>query len=140
MKKIIILIFLFGLISCSSEVKKPEFLIGNWIRTNDKPNQKTYEIWQKDFTGLGFTLQDKDTVFREKLAVISKNDSLFLSVTGVNENPTLFYFTQQTDSSFVCENPKNEFPKKIVYFLEDSKLKAEVSSADFNVEFTFKQH
>lgn len=129
-------------ISCQKEIKKdkkPSFLIGDWIRTSDKKGSVTYETWQTDYTGLGLTLKEKDTVFKEVLSIISKNDTLFLQVEGVNETPTLFKFTQQTDTSFVCENPKNEFPKKIKYWLENKQLKAVVSAEEYKIEFIFEK-
>ncbi|MEE9407050.1 MAG: hypothetical protein V3V28_03130 [Polaribacter sp.] len=72
------------------------------------------------------------------MKIITKNDTLFLKVSGVNENSTLFKFTQQTYSSFVCENLQNEFPKKITYWLENKLLKAAVSNDDFKIDFIFK--
>jgi hypothetical protein len=129
-------------ISCQKEIKKdkkPSFLIGDLIRTSDKKGSFTYETWQTDYTGLVLTLKEKDTVFKEVLSIISKNDTLFLQVEGVNETPTLFKFTQQTDTSFVCENPKNEFPKKIKYWLENKQLKAVVSAEEYKIEFIFEK-
>lgn len=138
MKKILFAVCFLFLISCGKEeLKKPDFLLGSWVRTNDKPNQKTFENWNTDFTGIGFTMQQSDTIFKEILSIIKKNDTLYLQVTGVNEKPTLFKFTSQTATSFVCENPKNEFPKKIKYFIESDTLKASVSNADFSVDFSF---
>ena len=142
MKKLIVLILFFMIVSCESnknKFAKLDFLKGDWIRTNNKQNQKTYEFWDVNLNGLGFTLQNKDTIFKEEMAIITKNDSLFLKVSGVNKLPTFFAFTQQTDSSFVCENPKNEFPKKIVYYKEKNLLKAEVSNTNYNITFVFKR-
>ena len=76
--------------SCYYVVKnaqKPNFLIGDWIRTNNKKGSVTYEFWKKDLTGLGFTLKSKDTTFKEVLSIVEVNDTLFLKVEGVNENP-----------------------------------------------------
>lgn len=130
--------FLF-LVSCQKENPKPSFLVGNWIRTNNKKGTVTYERWQKDYAGLGYTLKENDTVFKEVLNIISLNDTLFLKVEGVNEVPTFFKFTSQTDTSFVCENLKNEFPKRIKYYLENDFLKAEVSNPDYKIDFVFKK-
>lgn len=116
---------------------KPRFLEGKWKRVNDKPNQSTFEFWNNNLTGIGFTLQKKDTTFKEVLSIVPIQDTLFLKVVGVNENPTLFKFTSQTDHSFVCENPKNEFPKKIEYKLKNDTLKARVSNPDFGIDFIF---
>ena len=140
MKKILFVFCLLFLISCNKEeVKKPRFLLGNWIRTNDKPNQSTTEVWNPDFTGIGITLQQRDTVFKELLSIIEKDNVLYLKVEGVNEKPTLFKFTSQTETSFVCENPENEFPKKISYYIESDTLKASVSNDDFTIDFSFSK-
>ena len=130
------------LISClkeKNEIQKPTFLVGNWIRTNEKDSLKTYETWQKNLSGIGLTLKGKDTTFYEEMKIITKNNTLFLAISGVNETPTPFKFTKQTDTSFVCENPKNEFPKKIKYFLENKQLKAIVSADDFKIDFVFEK-
>ncbi len=119
---------------------KPTFLIGSWCRVNDKPNRKTFEIWDANFKGFGYTLKEKDTVFKEHMEIVLKRNVLFLKVEGVNEVPTFFKFTSQTYTSFVCENPKNEFPKKIKYYLENDFLKAEVSNPDYKIDFVFKKH
>ncbi|PWG04198.1 hypothetical protein [Polaribacter aquimarinus] len=140
MKSIVLFCLLFILISCKEEkkeVQNPSFLIGEWIRTNNKKESITYEFWKSDFTGLGYTLKNKDTAFKEVLSIVKINDTLHLEVKGVNENPTLFKFTNQTDTSFVCENPINEFPKKIKYILDRKQLKATVSSDDFVIDFVF---
>ncbi|MFY0630768.1 MAG: hypothetical protein JXR05_10335 [Flavobacteriaceae bacterium] len=138
MKKALLVFSFLFLISCGKEkLKKPDFLLGYWVRTNDKPNQRTIEIWNPDFTGIGFTTQQNDTIFKEIISIIKKNDALYLQVEGVNEKPTLFKFTSQTATSFICENPENEFPKKINYYKESDTLKASVSNDDFSVEFSF---
>ncbi len=127
--------------SCQTTTKQnyPDFLLGNWQRTNDKPGNTTFENWEENFTGLGYTLKESDTIFKEILSVTSKNDTLYLQVEGVNEAPTLFKFTEQTDSSFVCENPQNEFPTKIEYWMENKLLKAKVSNDEFDVAFVFEK-
>jgi hypothetical protein len=143
MKKILfILVFMF-LFSCQKETSKTNklsFLIGNWERLNDKPGSKTYEVWNTNLTGRGFTKKGQQTTFEEILSIVSINDTLHLKVEGVNEKPTLFKFTNQTDTSFVCENPLNEFPKKITYFIDKNQLKAIVASEDFRIDFIFERN
>jgi hypothetical protein len=139
-KKYIALIFITLTFSCSKNTiksQKPLFLVGNWQRVNDKQNEKTFENWKNDLTGTGYTLSENKKIFEEDLRIIIIKDTLYLEVTGVNQTATLFQFTSQTDSSFVCENPKNEFPKKIKYWLEKDTLRALVSSKDFNIDFNF---
>lgn len=71
------------------------------------------------------------------MGIIHLHDTLFLEVKDIYQKPTLFKFTNQTDTSFICENPRNEFPKKITYFKEKQQLKAMVSSGDFKINFVF---
>ena len=141
MRTIVLLVFLVLFSSCQTETtpQKPDFLLGKWIRTNDKPGNTTYEIWNNNFTGLGITLHEKDTTFKEVLSIVSINDTLTLQVEGVNETPTLFQFTSQTDTSFVAENPTHDFPTKIKYWLENKQLKAHVSNKEFGIEFIFEK-
>ena len=137
---IITLLFLL-ILSCSKTEKQEEnlqWMQGKWMRLNDRPEKTTYEIW-KNTKGLGYTLQKEDTLFKEIMNIVRIKDTLFLKVEGVNESPTLFKFTRQTDTSFVCENPKNEFPQKIYYYLENKQLKAEVSNENFKIDFVFKE-
>jgi hypothetical protein len=130
------------MISCNENInkkQKPTFLIGEWKRLDDKPGNQTYEMWSTNLVGMGYTITGAKRSFQETLAIITIKDTLFLEVRGINEEPTLFKFTEQTDSSFVCENPKNEFPKKIKYFLDDKQLKAIVSADDFRIDFVFEK-
>ena len=142
MRNFIILVTLLFFFSCNYKPvnkEKPSFLIGNWKRLNDKPESQTYETWNTNFTGIGFTKTEGKTTFQETLSIVAIKDTLYLKVEGVNEEPTLFKFTSQTDSSFVCENKENEFPKKIKYYLENNQLKAIVSNDDFRIDFVFEK-
>lgn len=142
MKKTLVVLLLTFIFSCQKDenkTKKPSFLIGNWKRLNDKPGSQTFENWNANFTGVGYTKKGKETTFKEIMSIVFVNDTLHLKIEGVNEKPTLFKFTQQTDTSFVCENPKNEFPKKIKYYLEDNQLKAIISTDDFRIDFIFEK-
>lgn len=138
MRKIIILFICIGFLSCGKEaLEKPDFLLGTWNRINNNPERKTYEIWQPDFTGIGYTMKGTDTTFVEILSIVEMNDTLVYKVVGVNENPTLFKFTEQTATSFTCENPENEFPKKIRYEMVSDTLKAVISAGEASIEFLF---
>lgn len=123
--------------------KNFDYLVGKWVRTNDKVGPKTYEHWSKkneeEYIGIGFTLTEKDTVFKENLRLIKINNVWNYEVTGVNETPTYFKFSSQSANKFVCENPTNEFPKKIVYQLSGDSLRAFVSAGETNLTFDFQK-
>lgn len=140
MKRILILLACVLLFSCGEQTpEKPDFILGNWTRLNDAEGKTTYEIWNSDFTGIGFTMQNKDTVFKEILSIVELDGKLVYKVEGVNEEHTLFTFTQQSKNSFVCENPDNEFPKVIEYVLEDDQLNAVISAGKDSIEFIFEK-
>jgi hypothetical protein len=138
MKRFIVLLFVFTMLSCSKKEKPQniDWLQGKWLRINDKPNQQTYEFWNKN-RGLGFTMQGNDTVFKEELIILNRHNRLYLEVTGTKGPSVLFKFASKTDSSFICKNKDNEFPKKIYYFLQNDTLKAVVSNEDITVDFAF---
>ena len=141
MRLLIVFICLLITSSCKTKKKtqKPRFLIGKWERIYEKDGKNTFEIWNSNYTGLGFTLKNKDTAFKEILSIITINDTLTLKVVGVNDSPTLFKITHQTDTSFIAENPMHDFPTKIKYWLENKQLKAHVSNKEFGIDFVFKK-
>jgi hypothetical protein len=136
MRFIISVILLFCL-SCSSSLQKPSFIIGKWKRITQDSSKVTYEIWDENFSGVGYTLQQNDTVFKELMHIKTINDNLCFEVTGVNENPTIFKVIELTSNSITCENEDNEFPKIISYWMENKQLKAKVANDDFAVDFAF---
>lgn len=119
-----------------------DWLIGHWKRTNDKEGKTTYEHWKKksktEYTGIGYTLQNNDTIWKEDIRIV-KIDSIWnFEVVGVNESKsTIFTFTNLGSKSFSCQNEDNEFPKKIEYFMGKDKLKAIISGGGMEIPFEF---
>ncbi|AGC76536.1 putative lipoprotein [Nonlabens dokdonensis DSW-6] len=154
MKKLIYIVVIVSFISCKMEKQPVEndtvvltqfhWLEGNWQRVNDKEGLKTYEYWEQDvnqdylaYSGIGFTLQEKDTVFKEDLQILFEDKHWNLVVTGVNENPTVFKIEEFTEDSFTAVNLQNEFPTHIRYSLENDTLKASVSKDSTAIGFHF---
>jgi len=144
MNRFYFLLIITALYSCSDPHETQfDWLLGNWERTNDSEGNKTYEYWSKksstEYIGLGCTLKGKDTIFKENIHLIKEKETWVLKVIGVNEAPTLFPISSISSTSFTCKNPENEFPKKIIYVLEEGKLKAVISDNDTNISFLFKK-
>lgn len=143
--------YLLGLIallsiSCTDINKNPkdfDWLIGEWERMNDEEGQRTFESWVKltseEYVGLGFTLQGKDTIFKENIKMRKEGNEWVFEVSGVNEKPTNFAVTSTTDASFLAENELNPFPKKIEYQKEIDQLNAIVSAESTQLKFHFKK-
>ncbi len=120
-----------------------DWIVGNWKRTNDEVDKKTFENWKKksntEFIGEGFTLAYNDTIFKEQLRIIKIYDSWQLEVTGVNEFATIFEFTNISEDSFICENMLNEFPKSIEYSFVKDILTAIISDDKNEIIFSFEK-
>ena len=129
----------------AEDFSKLSWLEGTWTRTNiTKPGRSAHERWEKlnpnEFRGYGVNMQGQDTVFLEKISIVIKDNALYY-VADVPENkqPVLFKFTSITTNGFVCENPDHDFPKKIIYRLEEKKLKAQISGNGKVVDYWFEK-
>lgn len=144
MNKLYSLLIIIALSACNTtQTTQFDWLIGSWERTNDSDGNKTYESWSKksntEYIGLGCTLKNKDTVFKENIHLIKIKEQWVFKVIGVNETPTIFKFISNTTSSFTFENPENEFPKRIKYSFDGENLKAIISDDNNEVPFLFKK-
>ena len=127
------------------DFKKVEWLIGTWNRTNiSKPGKTSHERWVKasdnELRGWGVSMQGADTIFVEKTSIVWKDNALYY-VADVPDNKDVVYFkfTSVTENGFVCENPTHDFPKKISYQLEGTKLKAQISGDGKAIDYLFKR-
>lgn len=135
MKKIILpFIIVMSLASCqeSKEVAKivdTDWLIGKW--ENKSPDGNLLENWTKVndsvFIGESYFIKAKDTLHSEKMQLKQMGENLIYisTITGQNNNkPIIFKQNTSEDKVLVFENPKNEYPKKIVYkpFAKDHLL------------------
>ncbi len=72
--------------STKTSADKPsfDFLVGEWIRTNEKSDRKTFESWKKvdknTFLGCGFTIKNNDTISQEHLTITKIDDKWILIV------------------------------------------------------------
>lgn len=161
MKNIIILSFsiLLILIGCNNNQKKEnietkvksieisenfDWILGEWIRNNEKKGKNTYEIWKKnstsEYTGFGYTIKENDTVRQEFIKLYYKDEKWLLQVDLLGSPDIVtFKMTSIANSGFICENQNNDFPKLIKYWKNGNKLNALVSGDDFQIPFEFEK-
>lgn len=126
------------------KLRKLSWLEGTWNRTNVKTRRTVSERWEKtdqgDFRGWGVSMNGQDTSFVEKLTIITKDNEVYY-VADVPENKELTYFRfiELTATGFVCENPEHDFPKKISYQLNGTKLKATISGNGKSIDYFFEK-
>ena len=128
----------------SNNFKKLDWLVGTWNRTNTKPGQSGYELWEQanptELKGFGVNLNGNDTTFIEKLHIVIKDNNIYyIGDVPVNQKPVYFKLTEITESGFACENPDHDFPKKISYQLDGKKLKAQISGDGKVIDYLFER-
>lgn len=126
MRKSVLLLAAIALcVSCKksgkeNELKTADWLIGTW--ENQDPQGEMIESWSKTndsiYSGESYFIKGKDTLHSEKIQLVQKGDLVqyIPTVKGQNNNqPVIFNLTSKTAKQLVFENPKHDFPQKIVY-------------------------
>jgi len=126
-----------------SHIEDLGWLVGSWKRTNSKPGQTTNEQWIIDpeigLRGYGVTMKGADTLFIEKMRIVSGDNNALFFVADVIENPKPVYFrvTEIHQNEFVCENPEHDFPKQIAYRRKTKQLEVTISGNGRKVDYKF---
>lgn len=135
------------LISCQKKTSKElpkgdfDYLIGNWERTNEQEGKKTFEQWERTDTfaykGIGYTLQDSDTIWKEHMQLIKQDTTWVLEIQSGQEPMVPFTIRKKTASTFLAHNPTHDFPTHIQYRYFDNTITAVVSSEEMEIPFIF---
>ena len=159
MKKILILLIGILIISCNqtkkekaeikstTTIEKPEnfdWLLGKWKRLNEEEGKETFENWNKikenEYSGLGFTMQNGDTIKQEKIQLTKVNGKWNLSVKVPEESESItFNGISHNENEFTCENTEIEFPNKIKYWRNGNRINAIVSGGEMEILFEFEK-
>lgn len=157
MKKILLVLSVFCIFACKNAADQskskpeemedktshaPEWLVGSWQRTGEKEGTQTYEYWSKNkdgqFIGMGCTLKNGDTVWREDVLLFDDKDDWKFDVRGMGDTiSTVFQITAMMENKFVCENQENDFPKKIEYVYDGKNINAMISGGGPDIPFYF---
>lgn len=127
------------------KMKQLHWLVGEWQRTNEKPERTTMELWELqengNLKGVGLTTEGDKLVFKEELTLQLSGDKIqYIADVPDNLQLIAFLLTESNDSKMVFENPEHDFPKKISYErLADDTMKAIVSGNGKEILFEFKR-
>jgi hypothetical protein len=128
MKTSITIITILLLASCQTKseqnfekLEKMNWLVGQW--ENKTPEGLLIETWTKDndstFSGQTYFIKnEKDTVHSESIVLTQLKDELIYRPTVKGQNndePVDFNLTSDVENSYTFENPKHDYPQKIVY-------------------------
>lgn len=126
-------------------MKQLHWLVGEWQRTNEKPERTTIELWELqdngNLKGVGLTTEGDELVFKEELTLQLEGEKIqYIADVPDNLQLTAFLLTESSDDKMVFENPEHDFPKKISYErLTDDTMKAVVSGNEKEIVFEFKR-
>jgi hypothetical protein len=124
-KTILLLLIILSFASCqkSKEVSKivgTDWLLGKW--ENKSADGNLLEIWKKAndslFIGESYFIKGKDTLHSEQIQLKQKGENLFYipTVKGQNnDKPVTFKYKDTIGKQLVFENPKHDYPQKILY-------------------------
>lgn len=147
---ILIMLTVFAFSSCTSKQKAPaktanfDWLLGKWQRINEEQGKITFESWEKisdtDYRGIGFTLQNNDTLSQEKMKISATEGKWYLGVKTPDEPAFIkFEMSDIKEGSFECKNDTLDFPKRIQYWKNGDHINALVSGDSLELSFEFKR-
>jgi Domain of unknown function (DUF6265) len=126
MKKIAILfVLVLALTSCKKSKNTTKIVVADWLPgkwENKTSDGNLLEIWKKTndsvYEGQSFFIKGKDTLHFEEIQLKQKGENL-LYVSNIrgqnNDEPVTFLHNLEIEKQLVFENPKNDYPKKIIY-------------------------
>jgi len=98
-----------------------ENFLGKWVREDDSAQGEIWWMTEHGLRGFGFQIDSvtKDTAHTENLWIIY-NEGTYYYVAEVahNPQPVLFPLIESTETRFLFENPKHDFPKRIEYWFD----------------------
>lgn len=127
----------------TKEVENFDWLLGEWKRSNEKDGKDTFELWNKrtstEYFGVGYTIQNGDTISNEEMQLVKFNDKWNLIVNIPESKPVTFTGVSHDKNHFACENKLNDFPHRIKYWKDGHKLSASISADDIEIPFEFEK-
>ncbi len=119
-----------------------DWLLGDWKRLNEDEGKETFENWEKvsnlEYRGIGFTMENGDTIKQEQILLIKTNGRWDLKVKAPEDDEYIvFRGSNYNSTEFTCVNSELTFPSKIKYWKNGDRINALVSGdwAALNFEF-----
>ncbi|MEE4258306.1 MAG: DUF6265 family protein [Bacteroidales bacterium] len=104
------------------------------------------EYWEINsdtlMTGLGYSLQENDTAFKETLKIyMNGNDIFYAAKVGRSDQFITFKLKEAKRDSWVFENHEHDYPNIISYIIDDNQLVAATANSNGNkkIEFIMKR-
>ncbi len=139
MKSILALAIIFLTGQTVAQTVFPSFLEGTW----KVENEEQYEHWDKlndnSLKGTSYVMKNDQMIVGEYLDItrVGKTINYTSTVIGQNGGKPVSFKLTKSDNTFIFENPKHDFPKKIIYEkIDDVTVKVEVAGGDQSFGYT----
>lgn len=121
-------VLMLGAIS-AQEIDKLAWMNGTWLQSKDKDSVE--ESWlgprNKMMVGVNLTISARRGTSFEYLRIVESADGLRYLASPGGKPPVEFKLKEMGDKKVVFENRTNDFPQRILYWLEaDGALKARI--------------
>lgn len=146
--KLIILsvIFFIGIVACHQSDKHQSFnnlkkMEGKWVSIEGVTFNEHWQIISDSLmTGIGFSISENDTVFKELMKIYTLGDSVYFAAkTEENEEYVAFSLCESRTGNWKFINENHDYPNIIYYKLtDDTLLNAYISNIRGNKKIEFK--
>lgn len=117
----IIFFFVFGSLDVGSNIDTFSWLKGTWEMKN-KNGTSRLEVWTKHddntLIGKGLKASGIDTMELESITLVLQDGDFWYIPTVPDQNnamPVKFKLVSQDGLKFIFENPRHDFPQRIIY-------------------------
>ena len=124
-KTALLFVLVLALTACEKSKKVSKIVVGNWLPgkwEHQSADGNLLEIWEKTndsvFDAQSYFIKGKDTLHFETIQLKQKGENLLYvsTIRGQNNDEAqTFKLSNSTEKQLVFENPKNDYPKKIIY-------------------------
>lgn len=119
------------------------WLLGQWKRVDLPAGRSGDEQWRVQdaaLIGVGSSYRDGVLRFREQLRIVAEGDNVFYvaDVPG-NPAPVKFRLVARDGESVVFENLQHDYPQRIAYRRDGSRLMATTSGTGREENFLFER-
>jgi hypothetical protein len=131
MRKLLLCLALALPLSAEHSLEELSWMAGHWSSIDN--GWAMEEVWLPPSGGvmLGMHRDAKGTKsLFEFLRIATTTDGIVYFAQPGGQPPTPFTLTEVSATRAVFANPKNDFPQRIVYWLQDAKLCARIEGGD----------
>jgi len=143
--RLLFVLFISISISCNRPTPRQVFndlksLEGSWSTTTGAEFNEVWSIVNDSLLmGVGFSLENSDTLFTEHLKIYLSDDQVYYAaMVGSNEDYVHFKLKESGPRSWKFVNPNHDYPNIIQYtIVNDSLLEAKTMNIRGNKEIVF---